>query len=462
MPHPPAARMFDALMLDDAAQSILSDAAYVRAMLRFEAALARAEAACGVIPAGAGRAISETVDTLHADEVDEIAAAVSEATARIGTPVIPLVKLLTARTDPEGQPFVHWGATTQDVMDTALVLQLADMRALFADRLAALADALAALASTHRSTPMVARTVLQHALPTTFGLKAAGWLLPVLRHAERLAELGPRLSLLQFGGAAGTLASLGGNGQAVAAALAAELGLTAPPAPWHAARDPVGEIAVFCGLVCGTLGKIGRDVALLMQTDVQEAFEPSAPGRGGSSTMPHKRNPVLAAIMTGAGTAAPGLVATILAAQMHEHERAAGSAHAEWRTLPELLGLTAGALKAAIALAEGLTIDAERMRANLDASDGLIMAEAVMMALGSALGRLEAHHVVDAACRRAVSERRHLRDVLADDSAVSAHLGPDDLARLFEPSGYLGSARAFVDAALEEHARARTRRGAAT
>jgi 3-carboxy-cis,cis-muconate cycloisomerase len=448
--HP--ARLFDALMVDDRAAALLSDVSYVRCMMRFEAALARAEASVGLIPSEAAEAITRAVDTIHADELEAMAAAVAEGTARAGTPVIPFVKLLTARTDAAGHPYVHWGATTQDVMDTALTLQLRSIVALLGDGLAALGEALAEQARRHRGTPMVARTVLQHALPTTFGLKAAGWLDMVTRHRQRLGEISPRILVLQFGGAAGTLASLGGKGAEVGPLLAGELGLSWPATPWHGARDRIGEAAAFCGLLCGSLGKIGRDVALLMQTDVAEAAEPAAPGRGGSSTMPHKRNPVLGAVMIGAAISAPGLVATILAAQMHEHERAAGPAHAEWRTLPELLRITTGSLAAAVTLIEGLQVDDRRMCANLDVTQGLVMAEAVMMALAGAMGRLEAHHLVEGACRRAVSEGRHLREILSEEKAVTAQLDPRSLAELFEPRAYLGSADAFIDAALSAHA----------
>jgi 3-carboxy-cis,cis-muconate cycloisomerase len=447
-----AARLFDPLMVDEAVAAILSDAGYVQRMLAFEAALARAEAALGVIPAEAALAINRAVETLHAAELDELAGAIAAGTARAGTPVIPLVALLTARTEAQGQPFVHWGATTQDVMDTALVLQWRDIAALISIGLGTLADALANLAGQHRDTPMVARTVMQHAMPTTFGLKAAGWLTAVLRHGQRLDEIAPRTLCLQFGGAAGTLASLGDKGALVASRLADELALERAITPWHSARDLIGEIAAFCGLLCGTLGKMGGDIILMMQTEVQEAFEPAAAGRGGSSTMPHKRNPVLAAVMRGAGTAAPGLVATIMTAQMHDHERAAGSGHAEWRALPELLRLTSGALKAAITLAEGLDVRPERMRANLDQTGGLIMAEAVMMALGSTMGRLEAHHHVDAACKRALAAGTHLREAVLADGAIMAHLSPQAVEALFEPRAYLGSGGAFIDAALAAHA----------
>lgn len=450
MTDPHAFRLFDQLMVDRRAGEILGDVGYVRRMLAFEAALAQAEGVAGVIPKAAADAIVQGVTALHDDDIAEMAARIAQGTGQAGTPVIPFVKLLSARVGADGQPFVHWGATTQDVMDTATVLQVRDVCAIVDEGLRELAAGLAVLAREHRDTPMIARTVLQHALPTTFGAKTAGWLTAVLRHRGRLAELGPRVLSLQFGGAAGTLASLGDRGPLVAKRLATELGLALPPTPWHSARDRIGEIAAFCGLLCGTLGKIGRDVTLMMQTDVQEVFEPAAPGRGGSSTMPHKRNPVLAAVMTAAGLSAPGLVATIFAAQMHEHERAAGHGHAEWRTLPELLRITSGALAAAVTLVRGLEVRPRRMRANIEMTQGLVMAEAVTMTLGRTLGRLEAHHIVEQACKQAIAADRHLLDVLAEDARVG--LGSHELAHLFEPEAYLGAAGHFVDEALKAYA----------
>lgn len=453
MTQPHGAHLFDRLMVDERVTSILSDAGYVRRMLAFEAALAQAEGAAGVIPKDAADAIAQGAAAIRDDDLAEMAAHIAQGTARAGTPVIPFVQLLTARVAAEGQPFVHWGATTQDVMDTALVLQLRDILVILEDGLRDLADALASLAREHRDTPMIARTVMQHALPTTFGLKVAGWLSTILRLSERLGELRARVLTLQFGGAAGTLASLGDRGPLVAKRLATELGLAMPPMPWHAARDRIAETAAFCGLACGALGKIGRDVTLMMQTDVQEAYEPAAPGRGSSSTMPHKRNPVLSAVMTAAGLSAPGLVATVMSAQMHEHERAAGHAHAEWRSVPELLRITSGALACAVTLARGLEVKPARMRQNIEATAGLVMAEAVTMTLGRTLGRLEAHHIVEEGCKRAIGENRHLLDVLAEDARVG--LGAHQLAHLFEPQAYLGAANHFVDEVLKAHAAAR-------
>jgi 3-carboxy-cis,cis-muconate cycloisomerase len=426
--------------------AIFADHGRLQAMLDVEAALAAAEAAVGVIPAAAAAAIAAAC---RAERIDRTGFA--DDAAKAGNLAIPLVKRLTAvvaAADAEAARFVHWGATSQDVIDTALVLQLrAALAAIDAD-LGRLADGLAALAAAHRRTPAIGRTWLQHALPITFGLKAAGWLDAVERHRARLAELRPRLLVLQFGGAAGTLASLGPRGLEVAGALARALDLGLPALPWHGQRDRIAELGAWLGLVVGTLGKLARDLSLLMQTEVGEAFEPAGEGRGGSSTMPHKRNPVIAASVLAAAARAPGLVATLMAAMVQEHERGLGGWHAEWVALPELAILAAGALAASAELIAGLEVDVVRMRANVELTHGLVMAEAVMMALGATLGRLEAHHLVEAASKRAVAERRHLRAVLGDDPAVTQHLDDAALDRLFDPLHYLGVAEALIDRAL--------------
>lgn len=425
---------------------LFDDAARLQGMLDFEAGLARAQARLGVIPAAAAPAIAAKCQAALLD-LDGLA----KGTAKGGNPAIPMVKQLTALVaadDPEAARFVHWGATSQDAMDTGLVLQLKGLLALLDRELDRLVAALVRTAREHRDTPLVARTWLQQALPTTLGVKAAGWLDASLRHRRRLAELRPRLLVLQLGGAAGTLAALEGRGLEVVAALAEELDLDPPDLPWHATRDRVVELGLWLGLLTGSLGKMGRDLSLLMQTEVGEAFEPSAPGKGGSSTMPHKRNPVACAVLLAAAARAPGLVATLLGAMPQEHERGLGGWHAEWSALPELAVLAAGALSQAGDTVEGLEIDAERMRANLDLTKGLIMAEAVMMALGKAMGRLAAHERVEEACRAAVSQGRHLRDVLAEDDEIMRRLGHEGLARLFEPLGYVGAAGTFVDRVL--------------
>jgi len=437
------------LLGSPAVSAIFSDHGRLQGMLDFEAALARAEARAGVIPARAATVISAKCRAQLFDPT-----ALAEATARAGIPVIPLVKHLTALVaadDPEAARFVHWGATSQDAMDTGLVLQLRDALAPIESDLARLADALAELAARHKLTLLPGRTWLQHALPITFGLKAAGWLDAVERHRMRLAVLRPRLLTLQFGGAAGSLAALGDRGLAVAAALAEELSLTLPDIPWHTHRDRPAELAVTLGMTVGSLGKMARDLSLLMQTDVGEAFEPSGEGRGGSSTMPHKHNPVASAVVIAAATRAPGLVATLLAAMVQEHERGLGGWHAEWIALPELMDVSSGALAHMADTMANLRIDADRMQANLEITQGLIMAEAITLALGPKLGRLAAHERVEAACSRAMSEGRHLRQVLAEDAVVTAELEPQDLDRLFDPHNYLGATMTFIERVLAAH-----------
>jgi 3-carboxy-cis,cis-muconate cycloisomerase len=343
---------------------------------------------------------------------------------------------------------VHWGATSQDVIDTATMLGLrAAIDALQGDLDRAIAG-FAKLATQHRGTAMVARTWLQHALPMPFGLKLAEYAAALHRSRIRLERLRGEALALQFGGAAGTLAALGDRGLLVAEKLAAELGLPLPDAPWHTHRDRLAEAASVLAIVSGTCGKIARDVQLMMQTDVAEAFEPSGEGRGGSSTMPHKRNPVAAASAVAAATMAPNLAATIFAAQVQDHERSAGPWHAEWPTLPMLLLVTSGALASIVDIAEGLEVDVARMRANLDETHGLIMAEAVAMALAEKIGKREAHHLVETASKKAVAERKGLREVLTKDPKVTAHLSAEKIAKLFEPMAYQGVSQALIDRLL--------------
>jgi 3-carboxy-cis,cis-muconate cycloisomerase len=306
----------------------------------------------------------------------------------------------------------------------------------------------AGLARKHRDTAVVARTWLQHALPMPFGLKLAEYAATLHRSRTRLQRLRREALALQFGGAAGTLAALGDQGWRVAEKLAEELKLPLPEAPWHTHRDRIAEAASVLAILAGTCGKIARDIQLLMQTDVAEAFEPAGEGRGGSSTMPHKRNPVAAATALAAATMAPNLAATIFAAQVQDHERSAGPWHAEWPVLPMLQLVTSGALAAIVDIAEGLEVDAVRMRVNLDATHGLIMAEAVTMALAETIGKSEAHHLVEAAGKRAVADQQHLRDVLSKDPKVAAHLSAEKIATLFEPMAYQGVSQALIDRLL--------------
>jgi 3-carboxy-cis,cis-muconate cycloisomerase len=441
--HTSSFGLYGPLFASAAMRAILADEARIQRMLDVEAALARAEAAAGVIPQEAVAAIEAACRVERLD-----LAALAEAAVAAGNLAIPLVKALTAevkKSDGDAARYVHWGATSQDIIDTAQVLELAAViDALFADLDRAVAG-FAALAQRHRGTPVAGRTWLQHALPIPFGLKLAGYGAALARSRSRLARLKRENLVLQFGGAAGTLAALGNAGLAVADKLAAELKLPLPDAPWHGHRDRLAEIAAALAILAGSCGKLARDVTLLMQTDVAEAFEPAAPGRGGSSTMPQKRNPVAAPIALAAATMAPNLAATIFAAQVGEHERSAGAWHAEWPAFPALALVTSGALRAAVEIAEGLEVDATRMRANLEATGGAIMAEAVMIALGRKLGRLEAHHVVEEASRKASAEQRHLEEVLTEDERVNAHLNADEIERLFDPLAYQGVAQEFID-----------------
>ena len=435
--------LLDSLFGSAAMGEVFSDAARLQHMLDFEAALARAEASCGVIPADAGAAISSKC---KANLID--ANALATATAASLNPAIPLVKQLTAlvaKDDPEAAQFVHWGTTSQDANDTGLVLQIRKALDILDADLVALCRGLAKLAQEHRSTPMAGRTLMQHALPTTFGAKVAGWLDAMNRHRERFAQTRTRVLVLQFGGAVGTLAALREKGLQVAEALAAELQLGLPTLPWHTERDRVAEVATTLGLCTGTLGKIARDISLHMQTEIAEVFEPAGEGRGGSSTMPHKRNPVSAAVVLSAATRVPGLVSTMLSAMVEEDERGLGDWHAEWETLPEIFRLTAGALHQMATIVPHLEVDVARMRRNLDATQGLIFAEAVAMTMGKDLGKSAAHELLEVASRQARQSGKHLREVLAQNRVVTEHLTSADLDRLFAPENYLGVAQELVD-----------------
>lgn len=442
-------KLFDTYFTQPAMRAVFSDTGRLQGMLDFEAALARAQAATGVIPADVVAPIQVACQA-EAFDVDALATAIATA----GNSAIPLVKALgkqIAQVSPEAERYVHLGATSQDVMDSGLVLQLRRAIELLEQDLAALANALASQASLHCSTPMVGRTWLQHATPVTLGMKIASSLGAVTRHRQRLAELKPRLLVLQFGGASGSLAALGDNAMPVANALAAELNLQLPEQPWHTQRDRLVEFASWLGLLAGTLGKLGRDLSLLMQTEAGEVFEPSAPGKGGSSTMPHKRNPVSSAVLIGAATRAPGLVATMFAAMPQEHERSLGLWHAEWETLPELCCLVSGALQQALIVVPGLEVDAERMGRNLQLTQGLVLAEAVSITLAQRIGRDAAHHLIEQCCRLAVEQGVHLRQVLGENTEVSAQLSESELDHLLDPAHYLGQARLWVQRAVADH-----------
>jgi 3-carboxy-cis,cis-muconate cycloisomerase len=417
-------------------------------MLDVEAALARALATVGLIPQSVVGPICDAC-TVERYDIE----AIGRRAALAGNTAIPLVKALTdavRATNEDAARYVHWGATSQDIQDSGLILQIrAAWTPLHLD-IRRLERALAALAERHAEDPMPGRTWLQHAAPITFGLKAAGYLSALRRAKRRLRDARDAACVLQFGGAAGTLASLGERGIEVSEALGQALDLSVPALPWHAARDRLVDLACALGVLTGVLGKMARDLSLLMQTDVGEAFEPAAAGKGGSSTMPHKRNPVGCAIALSAAIRVPPLVATLLAAMTQEHERGLGGWHAEWETLPEIFRLTSGALAQMATAFEGLEVDVAAMRANLDKTHGLLMAEAVSMTLAERIGKAEAHHLVETASRRAVAQGCSLADALAAMPEATQHLSPTALAEVMQPERYLGAATAFIQRALEE------------
>jgi 3-carboxy-cis,cis-muconate cycloisomerase len=437
--------LLDPLFRSQAVEKVFSNRATLQAMLDFEAALARAEARAGFIPA----AVAPAIEAKCRAELYDMTV-LARAAANAGNLAIPLVKqltLLVAQKEKDAARYVHWGATSQDAIDTGRVLQLRQALILVSSELDLLAIALGESAHKNRTTLVAARTWMQQALPTTFGLKVAGWLDAIDRHRARLAETQDRCLVLQFGGAVGTMAALGARGLDVATNLAKELQLPLPELPWHSHRDRMAEIATTLGLCCGTLGKIARDISLHTQTEVGEVFEPSSDGRGDSSTMPHKRNPVTCAVVLSAAARVPALVSTMLATMVQEQERGLGW-HSEWETLPDVVRLTAGALHHLTTTISALELDSERMRQNLDLTQGLIFAEAVAMALGEKMPRADAHELVQKACKRAQSARRDLRSVLAQDAIVKTNLSDTELDRLFTPANYLGVADQFIDRVL--------------
>lgn len=396
--------IFTALLADAEAAALLDDAAQARAMVAVEAALARVEARQGVIPAAHGEAIVAALAGFEPDLAD-----LARGTASAGVPVPALVAQLRRRVGPPAGDFVHWGATSQDIVDTALVLLLREILGVLGSRLDALAAALAGLAEAHAATPMIGRTRFQQAVPTTFGLKAAGWLAPLQRHRRRLAELEPRLLLVQLGGAAGNLAALGDKGVAVMEGLARELGLGCPAMPWHSQRDGPAELASWLALVTGSLGKLGQDVLLLAQNEVGEAREAAG---GGSSTMPQKSNPILSEALVTLARRNAALVGAMHEAMLHAHERDGAAWALEWTVLPEMISGTAAALAHAGTLVRTLVVDPAAMRRTLDAAHGLHLAEAASFVLAAHEGRARAQEMVKAACRTALAESRDLLDVL--------------------------------------------------
>ncbi len=427
---------------------VFSDRARLAAMLRAETALARAEAQFGLAPTELAQAI-ERITPEHFD-----LAALGAETAVAGVPVIPFVKAVQKALPQDLERAFHKGATTQDIADTSLVLVMRDAFALIAADFAAVMDGLAVMADAHRDTPCIGRTYLQHAAPVTFGFKVAGWLAGVTDVAARLPELRDRALTASLAGPVGTLAALGEHGPAVSRAFADALGLRAAPVTWHTRRAVMAETGAWLAVLAGALGKIAADVAHLVSTEVGECAEPHVPGRGGSSAMPHKRNPVSSTVILAAATAAPGHVSTLFAAMTGMHERPAGAWHAEWHALPQLFGLVSGALAEARRLAEGLEIDSARMRRNIDLTQGLIFADAAAGLLAGSLGRAAAHHHVEEAAARVRASGGTLAEELGG-SRLPAGVEAASLAAAFDLAPAVRAAAQWVDPVLAEAARVR-------
>jgi 3-carboxy-cis,cis-muconate cycloisomerase len=445
--------VFRHIFSSESMRQVFSDENRVQCYLDIEAALARVQARLGLIPQRAADEITAkcTLDIIDMDKL-------KSKTELIGYPVLPVVQQLVAACADHLGEYCHWGATTQDITDTATIMQIRQALSLIEEDLTAISGHLAALARRYRDTPMAGRSNLQQAVPITFGYKVATWLSAIERHQQRLAELRPRVLVGEFGGAAGTLASLGTAGLQVQEGLMAELGLGQPEIAWHTERDRIAEAGCFLGLVTGTLGKIATDVKLLMQTEVGEVFEPYAKDRGSSSTMPQKRNPISSNYIHACVAMVRQLVAALLDAMVEDHERSTGPWEIEWIAVPEIYLLTAGALQQARSLLAGLEVDAARMRANLEITQGQISTEAVMMGLAPYLGRQRAHDLVYDISRQASVSGQSLLDLLAENKEIAASFDRAALARLLDPAEYLGLSGEMVDRVLERLASTESRK----
>jgi 3-carboxy-cis,cis-muconate cycloisomerase len=435
--------VFRDIFSTEAMRRVFSDENRVQKYLDFEGALARAQARLGIIPK---EAAEEIVRHCNAAEIDM--AKLKAQTEKIGYPVLPVVQQLVALCRDGLGEWCHWGATTQDITDTATVMQIREALTIIEANIGNIADALAELARKYRDTPMAGRSNLQQAVPITFGYKMATLLAAFERHKERLQELRARVLVGEFGGAAGTLSSLGGRGLETQAELMKELNLGQPAIAWHTVRDTIAEAGCFLGLVTGTCGKIAFDIKLMMQTEVEELYEPFHEGRGSSSTMPQKRNPISSVYITALTAVVRQQVAALLEAMVEDHERATGPWEIEWIVLPEIFCLAAGALAQTEFVLTGLQVDEKKMRSNLDLTKGLIVSEAVMMGLGPYLGRQYAHDLVYDICRKVVATGRPLVELLAESAEITKYLDRAALTKLCDPARYLGEAGAMVDRVL--------------
>jgi 3-carboxy-cis,cis-muconate cycloisomerase len=437
---------------DDACARELSDEKLLAAMARFEGALAKASVDAGLVPAEAAETIARVAARASFD-----AETIGKEARRSATIAIPFVKSLTEQVtaaSAEAARYVHFGATSQDVIDTGVVLCLGPASERVLSLSKRVGDAAATLARRHAKTPMVARTLLQPAVPITFGWKAAVWLTGIARSHAGLSAAASAARSLQFGGAGGTLSSFGAHGDAIAGALAVELGLARSPIPWHSLRDGFARLGAESAILAGATGKIARDIALLMQPEIGEVAEPSGTGRGGSSAMPHKRNPVACVAALEAAQRAPHLAAVLLAQLSPEHERGLGQWQGQWFTLRDLLCSTAGALAAMAEALEGLQVDERAMRANLERSRGLVYSENVSLALARSLGRQAAHALTEKLCETAVREGKTLAEVLRADPQAGKAFNASTLDKLFDPLSCLGGAPAMIERALAEWAAA--------
>ena len=437
--------IFQGIFSSDAMRAVWSDENRTQKYLDVEAALARVQGRLGLIPQ---EAADEIVSHCKLEQIDM--AKLRQQTERIGYPILGVVSQLNLLCRDKLGEYCHWGATTQDITDTATVLQIREALAIVDQELTAISAAMANLAKTHRDTPMIGRSNLQQAIPVTFGYKMAGLLSAIERHRERLTQLRPRVLIGEFAGAAGTLASLQTGAMETQAALCTELGLGQPVIAWHTIRDNIAEVGAFLGLVGGTLGKLSMDVKLMMQTEVAEVFEPFAHGRGSSSTMPQKRNPISSCYIHAAVSVVRQHAASLMDAMIADHERSTGPWEIEWIVLPEAFCLIGGALKQTRFVLDGLEVDSPRMRANIDLTNGLVMSESVMMGLGRYIGREHAHDLVYDLCREALAKQRPLIDLLAEHPEIRKHVDRAALGRLLDPANYLGQAGVMVDRVLAQ------------
>ena len=436
-------RIFGDIFSDARMRQVWSDENRTAKYLDIERALAKVQGELGLIPQEAADEIVKHCE-LSMIDWDKLKA----KTEQIGYPIIAVVNQINANCRDRLGEYCHWGATTQDITDTAMILQMREGLALVEQDLADISDALAVLAEKYRDTPIIGRSNLQQATPITFGYKMASILAGIERHRERLQQLKPRVLMGEFGGASGTLSSLEKGAMETQAALMKELGLAQPLISWHTVRDTVAEVGAFLGLVGGSLGKIAMDVKLLMQTEVGEVFEPFAPGRGSSSTMPQKRNPISCLYIHANISVARQHAAALMDAMVADHERSTGPWEIEWVSVPEIFCLMSGALKQTKFVLQGLEVDADRMRANMDMTNGLVMSEAVMMGLGTYLGREYAHDLVYDLCRRALKENRPLIDILEAHPEINCHVNRAQLEHMCNPVHHVGQAGVMVDRVL--------------